>query len=366
LKPVSLGRRSARLPASAFSLPLLLFVLLGPRCRERSPAPASGEDAPDIGDPFLAPPVDASAAPRSTASTLPAREAGAEVPSPRSKATVRLLDPGQAPRRKLRYAWRRDRKETLTIDLRTRAATESEGERPPEVPLPAVRMVVAIEPTAVGPGGELTYAWRVTASKVDPAPGSNPELAQGMNAEVAAIAHLTGTTQVDARGLARDVVVDPPSIGDVVDAGATGEMVEQIRQTLFDLEPPLPEEEVGRGGRWEKVSRLSSKSAVVTQSETFTLASMAGDHGTVDDVLAQTAPPQEWPSPGGGGAEPARLESMLATGTVRSRFDLTRLVPSTTYAGTTTMVVSGRPGADAGRRVTMILRVDITLSGSTP
>ena len=35
-----------------------------------------------------------------------------------------------------------------------------------------------------------------------------------------------------------------------VDAGATGEMVEQVRQTLRDVAPPMPEEEIGRGARW--------------------------------------------------------------------------------------------------------------------
>jgi hypothetical protein len=329
-------------------------------CRERPAPPTEGSDAraQDVGDPFL---VEASG------NANAVKDAGAD-PGTRktTKATLRLLDPGRPPRRKLRYAWRSDRKETLTIDLRTTAATESEGERPPEVALPPVRMVLSIEPRGVSPAGNLSYAWHVTSTTVTPAPAANPQLAEGMNAEVAAIAHLAGTTAVSSRGLAEDVVVDPASMGDVRDAGATGEMVEQVRQTLFDLETPFPDDEVGRGARWEKIARLAARDAVVTQTETFTLASVAGDRGSVDDVLAQTAPPQEWPTPGGSSAGPARLDSMLATGTVESRFDLTRIVPSTTYTGTTTMVVSGAPGADASRHVTMILRVDIALAGSTP
>jgi hypothetical protein len=142
-------------------------------------------------------------------------------------------------------------------------------------------------------------------------------------------------------------------------------MVDQLRQTLRDLATPFPDEEVGRGAHWEKISRLASRDALVTQSETFSLVSMAGDHGAVDDVVAQTAGPQPLPTPGAPGSAPARLDSMLATGTARARFDLSRLVPASTFAGTTTMVMSGRPGGGASRRVTMTLRVGITLSGST-
>ncbi len=357
MKPIPFAR-----PASLLSLVACAACVGAVGCRGHSPAPGGTEDAAsDVGDPFLAP----APAARTSEARDAAPEASVAATKPAATASVHVLDPGKAPRRKLRYAWHKEHGETLTIDLRTTAATESEGERPPEVPLPPVRIVVALEPREVTPAGDLAYAWHVTSTKVTPAAGSNPQLAEGMIAEVGAIGHLAGTGALSARGLSTAVTVDPASVADVSDAGATGEMVEQVRQTLFDLETPFPDEEVGQGARWEKIARLTARSAVVTQTETFTLASLAGDKGTVDDVLAQTAPSQEWPG-GGGGSEPSRLDSMLATGTVRSRFDLTRIVPATTYAGTTTMVVSGRAGSEGPRRVTMILRVDIALAGSTP
>jgi hypothetical protein len=285
---------------------------------------------------------------------------------PTTKAQVRLLDPGQPPRKKLRYAWHPGRTETLAIELRTTAATEAEGEHPPDVPLPSVRFLVSIVPREATADGVLPYDWHVTSTRVMPAPGADPQLAAGMRAEVAVIDHLAGKATVAPTGLSKDVSIDPSSLGDATDAGATGQMVEQIRQTLFDLMTPMPDEEVGSGARWEKISRLASKSSVVTQTETFTLRAIAGDKGMVEDVLAQTAPPQDWPMPGGA-REPARLESMLATGTAHARFDLARVVPSSTFEGTTTMVVSGRGAGGGGdRRLTMILRVGITLSGSTP
>jgi hypothetical protein len=154
--------------------------------------------------------------------------------------------------------------------------------------------------------------------------------------------------------------VEPAS---VADAGATGQMVEQVRQTLRDLAAPFPDEDVGVGGRWEKLSQLASRDAIVTQTETFTLSELRGDTGALEDVLAQTAPPQALAAPG---AASARLESMLASGSAKTRFDLGRLVPSNTFDGTTTMVVSGHAAGDSTRRMTMIMRVGIALSGSKP
>ena len=342
--------------AVVFSLVVAGVAVAG--CSKKAPTAAqdmpSSAAAPsgrgdDVGDPF----VEAS-------TSVPT---AAAAPASPLTATMRLLDAGRPPRKKLRYAWRHDRKETLTIDLRTTAATEVEGERPAETPLPRVRIVVAIAPQSVTPEGDLLYAWHVTSTEVTPAAAANPQLADGMRAEVATISRLAGTASVTSRGLAQEVNVDATT---VTDAGATGQMVEQVRQTLRDLAAPLPEEEVGPGGRWEKLSQLAARDAVVTQTETFSLASLGGSKGDVDDILAQTAPPQTLPTPGALGARPARLESMLATGASKTHFDLTRLVPTSSFDGTTTMVVSGEAPVNASKRMTMILRVTMTLSGTTP
>jgi hypothetical protein len=63
------------------------------------------------------------------------------------------------------------------------------------------------------------------------------------------------------------------------------------------------------------------------------------------------------------GTQP-RIESMLASGDAKTLFDLSRLVPQTKFDGTTTMVVSGQSPGDTSRRMTMIMRMGIALSGS--
>jgi hypothetical protein len=274
---------------------------------------------------------------------------------------MKLLDAGQPPRRALRYTWNLAQKEQLAMDLRTTASTEVGGAKQPDIPLPPVRIVIAIDPVSVSPEGDLDYAWRVTQAGVQQ--GSDPPspVAEGMREEVAAIEHLKGTARVSSRGLSLGIAIDSAS---AVDSGATGQMVEQVRQTLRDIAAPLPEEDVGRGARWQKVTQLDARETRIAQTETFTLVALKGASGTLEDVLAQTAPPQPLRGPGME-STPARMDSMLASGSAKERFDLSRLVPQTRFDGTTTMVVSGRSPADNATRVTMIMRVGIGIEGTT-
>jgi hypothetical protein len=270
---------------------------------------------------------------------------------------MKLLSPGDPPRRRLRYAWRPAQREQLAMDLRTAVSEETGADAATRIPMPGVRVVIALEPRSVSPEGDLHFAWRVTAATVLPAEAGAPQpLAQGLEAEVASLEHLSGTASVSARGLGSDVSID----------GATsGPMVEQVREVLRDVAAPLPEDEVGQGARWQKLSQLAGRGARVTQTETFALAELDGDHGVLTDTLTQTAPAQDLRSPPGApaGSGP-HMDSMLASGEARTRFDLGRLVPQTTFRGTTTMTLSSASAGDDPRRVTMVTQVE--LSGSVP
>jgi hypothetical protein len=355
-----------------------LAALLAAGCSKDSPRPPDTPLEPPTASPASASaPIaspsasTAASAPPSASATTSASAASAPAPAPSTRQVVtgatKLLDPGRAPRKKLRYAWHVDRKEQLVMDLRTAASTEIGGAKQSEIPLPPVHVAVDLDPKSVGPDGELHYGWRVAAATVTADAQMPAQIVDGMRTEVSAIEHLAGTGIVSSRGLAQDVTIDPAS---VVDAGATGQMVEQVRQTLRDLEVPFPEEEVGRGARWQKIAQLETKGSRLTQTDTFTLGEVKGDLGSVDDVLAQTAPPQSLHAPGMPNGAEARMESMLASGSSKMAFDLGRIVPQSKFDGTTTMVVSGQPagpgapgGAEGPHRVTMVMRVGIDLAG---
>jgi hypothetical protein len=273
---------------------------------------------------------------------------------------MKLLDSGKPPRRKLRYAWRLEEREQLAMDLRTAASTEAEGSKQPDVPLPAVHVAIAIDPQAVSPEGDLRYAWRVTSAAVDTGEDTPTQVADGMRAEVSDITRLSGSALVTSRGLSKEVTFDP---GGSAPTG-TGQMAEQVRQTLRDVAAPLPEEEIGVGARWRKLSQLNERDARIAQTEVFHLVDLQGDRGALDDALAQTAPPQPLRAPGMPPGAHARMESMLASGQAKVKFDLSRLVPQTVFDGTTTMVLSEQSAGEGARSVRMVMHVQIAIAGS--
>jgi hypothetical protein len=352
------SRDQTAAPCRLLGVAVALWSLaaVGGGCKE---APKNA-GPPEAGVPPLAssaPPIveapSAGAEPPTASATKP------DAPRAVGGSTMKLLDAGQSPRRKLRYAWHLDQKEQLAMDLRTAASTGAPGTS--EVPLPSVHIAVDIDPKSVTADGELRYAWRVISARTDARDDTPSDVTEGMRAEVAGIARLSGSALVTSRGLAREVTVDPNSS---VDAVPGDQMAEQILQTLRDVAAPLPDEEVGVGARWRKLSQLDERDARVTQTETFRLVDLQGDRGTLDDTLAQTAPPQALRAPAASPGAHARMESMLASGEAKMRFDVSRLVSQTTFDGTTTMVLSGESRGDSARTMRMVMRVFIAISGS--
>lgn len=292
--------------------------------------------------------------PSATPTLTPTPTASASATPP--TATLQLLDHGREPLRPLRYTWHTDRKELMTIDLRTTVSTEGGGTHQ-DVPLPPLQVLVAIDPQSVTPAGDLQFAWHVLRAGADVDAGGAPAaVAEGWRAQIAPVEHLSGTAVVGPDGLSKGVTIDGAG-----DAAPDAEMVVQVVQMLRDAAAPLPAEPVGVGARWQKVSTLDAKNGHATQTDTYKLAELHGDTGRLDDVLAQTASPQLLPAPGGpgAGAPPARVDSLLTSGTATLQFDLGRIVAQSKLDGTTAMSLSSQSQA-----VRMVMHLGVLVSGA--
>jgi hypothetical protein len=340
-------------------LPLWLLALA---CSKDSakPTPAPSSDIPD---PFLAPPPSAgtssAAAPSTATSPSPSTSESTSSPAlPVPESTVKLLDPGREPRRELRYTWRPDRKEHMAIELATTISADGGGQRS-VIPLAPLEIGIDVEPQSVSPAGDLRFAWHVVSAAVGALDASSPpEVAQGWSAQLVPVEHLSGTASVSSRGISRGISLDVGSAGD---AGNDHEMVVQVLQMLRDAAAPLPDEPVGPGARWQKVSTLDARNGHATQNDTYTLVELQADQGSLADVLAQTASPQALPSPAGlPPSTPARMDQLLTSGNAKMRFDLTRLVAQTSLDGTTSMALSA-----PSSRMNMTMILGITVRGTT-
>jgi len=156
-------------------------------------------------------------------------------------------------------------------------------------------------------------------------------------------------------------------VGSAGDAGPDAQMVVQVVQMLRDTAAPLPEEAVGVGAKWQKISTLDAKTGHAIQTDTYALSELHGEggdgtRGVLDDVLAQTASPQVAPTPEGMPGAPApKVDQLLTSGVEKVHFDLGRLISQVSLDGTTSMALSA-PSA----KMNMVMHLGITVRGTTP
>ncbi|WP_198104591.1 DUF6263 family protein, partial [Clostridioides difficile] len=70
----------------------------------------------------------------------------------------------------------------------------------------------------------------------------------------------------------------------------TEQMLEQIRQQTRDIAAPFPEEEVGKGAKWERTTKAENAGQKAQQKETYTLVDLTGDTGKIEFVVVQNTP----------------------------------------------------------------------------
>jgi hypothetical protein len=140
-------------------------------------------------------------------------------------------------------------------------------------------------------------------------------------------------------------------------------MVEQIRQTTRDLATPLPDEEVGKGAKWEKTTKVENGGQKAAQKETYTLVDLTGDTGKIEVVVVQNAPGGAVQAPGIPAGAGIRIENMVSNGKGTSGFDLNRITPTSALDAVTTMLlIADRNGQT--ERAKMTMKVTLRLSGA--
>ena len=308
------------------------------------------------------------ASPAPSASAIPSASgkgktlASTTAPSPATPtvtSTVKLLDPGQPPRQKLRYKFKVDQNENVTMDMAMGASVDLGAGQRQEQKLPLIRVVLGVEPKSISPEGDLKYAYHLLSTEVVADPQTPPQLAAAMKGGIEGMRGLSGTAVISPRGITKDSTFDSPPNA----SSQTAQMMEQIKQTARELAAPFPEEEVGKGAKWEKSSKVELQGQKATQRETYTLVDLAGDTGKVDVVITQSSPGGALSAPGIPAGSGVKIESMNANGKGTTSFDLTRLAPTSQLDAATTMSLVGQKDGET-QRLKMVMKVALKLSGA--
>lgn len=295
---------------------LVLFSCGGPVAPPSPPADAPKAEASDATAPPAAPPEAPPAEPVKA-------EPEATKPPEAVPPSVKLLDAGAGPKKPLRYKFKAGVTEYLTMDLKM-AMTMSIGDKSaPKAGLPTVQTTMKLDATELTPEGDLRCAFSAEKIEVLKDAPLDPKAREAFEQELAGLVGMRGKARVTPRGVATEADFElPPTASPKLRA-----QMDSMRDAIRQMYVPFPEEEVGRGAKWEVTSRVPLSGALMDTKLVYTLTKVGASSASANVETDLSAPPSqamqvaELP-PGAS----ATLESLSGKGTGKVEPTLTRLV----------------------------------------
>jgi hypothetical protein len=264
---------------------------------------------------------------------------------------VTVLDPGNQPRRELRYDFAEGNTEQLVLQTTGRVVVSMEGQQLPATESPPLRFVMDIAVADVRDDGSARIEFETTSVDVS-GDGGATAAAMGLDA----LQGLSGWSLVDTRGYTRDGGIGLSNASDQL-----AQVTDNLEQSLQQLSVPLPAEPVGEGAQWRVVGQVRSGALSLSQTALYTLASIDGDELELIATLEQSATPQRIEVPGmPAGAAVATLESLEGKGDSTIRLDLRRVVPRSTLGMDIDMTI-GIAAQGQTQRLSMNVSNDLTI-----
>ena len=239
-----------------------------------------------------------------------------------SKAQVKLLEPGSEPRQVLRLHPKAGDKQTLTMILKLDMNVTAAGAPGTPMKMPGITLSMDTTVKNVSPEGDIEYELVMSDASVADDPDAMPAIVQAMKASFEGLKGVTGTGVMSSRGFNSRIQFKPPQGANA----QTTQALDQMKETLSNINTPLPEEAVGAGGRWEAKTKIKSQGMTIDQTATCQVATIEGDHLTLKSTITQNAANQKVQNPSMPGVV-LDLQKMTGDGTGQSTMDLTKLLP---------------------------------------
>jgi hypothetical protein len=235
-----------------------------------------------------------------------------------SAPRVTLLDPGQEPRRELRYKYNMH-PQNMIMDMKLGIDM---GLPSGEVVMPPTRLVFRMVPRNISSSGELTYDAEATNVKLLEG-GNLPAAAKAAVAkEYAGFVGLKMHVVVDSRGITKEATVEVPASA----SPSMRESMDQVSDSMKYIGAPLPVEAVGVGARWRVDSVVAGRMTLVQQTE-HSLVSLTPNDMQMKVTMKQSAPPQNIDVSAKVPGATARLDTYDGTGSGTTTLRFTDLVP---------------------------------------
>jgi len=251
-----------------------------------------------------------------------------------------VLDPGKAPRRALRYAFKVGAPEWLEMDMKVTVDMAMDEKPSAHVTMPTMRMLIkseAKEKTANANGSVTRVAFEVERADILNDVQVPSEMREQLTKQFAGIVGLRGRATISARGVASDVDFEPGSNA----SESLSQMLENMRDSIRKIYAPLPEEDVGVGARWVVTTQLPVAGATWQNTTNYELTELSTNAVSANVNIEMLAPPNQ---PIDGKRLPpgttATLDSMSGKGQGKVTIALTRLVGGATIQTATDMAMT--------------------------
>lgn len=258
-------------------------------------------------------------APAQTATTV---SAPGETTAKGAASEVKLLEPGAEPRKALRLHPVAGEKQRVEITLKMSTLSQTGTNKLPAMQLPTVTLTVETAVRKVGENGEISFEMTLQDAVVSDDPAGIAQVGEALKKVFAGAKGASGSGLITSRGFSRGVELRVPSGGDF----QSGQLLEELKQFFVQLMPPLPEEAVGIGAKWQVKMPIQSKGVTLNQSATYELVSLEGDQLGTKYTLLQDAANQKIHVPNAP-AQDRDLVKTTSRNTGERGLDLTKLMP---------------------------------------
>lgn len=249
---------------------------------------ASAEAAPSANAsaaPSAAPSASPSASPVVKGFSFPSPKSGILTPAEADKllangarARVRLLDPGKEPLAKVAYAPTKGDSSPLRLDFTMKIAITAAGQATPGIIVPPQAVDVDMTTEDVDDSSGALVAMLLRKITIAPKDGIDQETADTLTKQLEGVRGYALRERVSAHGAASDFKVEVPESGP---KGAE-QLLATLNTTFRGMIPPLPEEPIGTGAKWQVLSRDDSSGTSLVELDDYTLKDRSGSRLTLD------------------------------------------------------------------------------------
>ena len=337
---------------------VLSLVLVG--CGNREPVAPKAPPSPAASASASAPPAPTAPpppndAPVTTPTAQAPKEEEAKVAT-ESAPTVKVTESGAAPRKALRYKFKVGVTEYAEMDMKMSLAMTMAEKVAPKTDLPTVRTTMRIDAVELTPEGDLRCTFK--AEKVDLLKDVKMEakLREGLEKELGGLVGMHGRARISSRGVATETTFElPPGASPGLNA-----QMDVMRDAVRQMYVPFPEEEVGKGAKWDVTSRLPVNGALVDTKLAYALTKVDADAAHADVELSLLAPPNQPMRFGALPGATATLESLVGKGSGKVSPSLSRLVST----GSNKIVIesSFNVVTKTGQQILMKMQSDVAVS----